>query len=391
MPDAYHHGVKVTEITGGARVIRSVSTAIIGLVATAATADTSVFPLNRPALITDVLAAMGKAGNDGTLRDTLKAISDQGSPIVVVVRVEEGEDAAATTANVIGDTEDGVYTGLQALLVAEAQLGVRPRIIGCPGLDTQAVTTAMVTVLQKLNAFGYAYASDCADVAAVLDYREAFSARELMLIWPDFNAFDTVTANTVAVAAVARALGLRAKIDQETGWHKTLSNVAVNGVTGIAKDVHFDLQSAATDAGLLNEAGVTTLVNFNGGFRFWGSRTCSADETFAFESATRSAQVLRDTIANGVADFVDKPMHPSSAKDIVESIRAKLRSLVSQGYLIGADCWLDETANTPDQLAGGTLRIDYDYTPVPPIENLQLQQRITDSYFADFAARVSGG
>ncbi len=131
----------------------------------------------------------------------------------------------------------------------------------------------MITVLQKLNAFGYAYAWDCADVAAVLDYREGFAARELMLIWPDFNAFDSVSATTVAVSAVARALGLRAKIDQDTGWHKTLSNVAVNGVTGIAKDVHFDLQSSATDSGLLNEAGVTTLVNFNGGFRFWGSRT----------------------------------------------------------------------------------------------------------------------
>lgn len=391
MSDAYHHGVKITEIAAGVRAIRSISTAIIGLVATAEDADATVFPLNRPALITDALAAAGEAGTDGTLRDALKAISDQGSPIVVVVRVEAGASEHEVTANVIGDTEAGVYTGLQALLVAEAQLGVRPRIIGCPGLDTQAVTTAMVTVAKKLNAFGYAYAWDCTDVADVLTYREKFSARELMLIWPDFNAFDSTTKSTVAVSAVARALGLRAKIDQDTGWHKTLSNVAVNGVTGMAKDVHFDLQSSATDAGLLNEAGVTTLVNLNGGFRFWGSRTCSDDAAFTFESAARTAQVLRDTIANGVASFVDKPMHPSIAKDIVESIRAKLRSLVAQGYLIGADCWLDETVNTPDQLAGGTLRIDYDYTPVPPIENLQLQQRITDSYFADFAARVAAG
>jgi phage tail sheath protein FI len=37
----------------------------------------------------------------------------------------------------------------------------------------------------------------------------------------------------------------------------------------------------------------------------------------------------------------------------------------------------------------GKLTIDYDYTPVPPIENLTLRQRITDDYLVDFAARVA--
>lgn len=33
--------------------------------------------------------------------------------------------------------------------------------------------------------------------------------------------------------------------------------------------------------------------------------------------------------------------------------------------------------------------IDYDYTPVPPLENLLLRQRITDRYLADFAGRIT--
>ena len=37
------------------------------------------------------------------------------------------------------------------------------------------------------------------------------------------------------------------------------------------------------------------------------------------------------------------------------------------------------------------LVIDYDYTPVPPIEDLTFRQRITDRYFGDFAARVAVG
>jgi phage tail sheath protein FI len=42
---------------------------------------------------------------------------------------------------------------------------------------------------------------------------------------------------------VAYALGLRALIDNEQGWHKSLSNVPVKNVLGIAKDVFWALQA----------------------------------------------------------------------------------------------------------------------------------------------------
>src|SRR5690606_14354184 len=134
----------------------------------------------------------------------------------------------------------GSYTGMQALLAAQAQLGVKPRILGAPGLDNQEVVTALVTVAQKLRAMVYVSAYDCASVADALTYRDEFGARELMLIWPDFVAWDTATSTSKSVPAAARAMGLRAKIDEEIGWHKTLSNIAVNGVTGLSKDGFWD-------------------------------------------------------------------------------------------------------------------------------------------------------
>lgn len=86
---------------------------------------------------------------------------------------------------------------------------------------------------------------------------------------------------------------------------------------------------------------------------------------------------------------VDGVLNPSLARDIIEGLRAKMRSLVNQGYLIGGDCWLDESVNDKDTLKDGKLTIDYDYTPVPPLENLMLRQRITDRYLVDFASRVA--
>lgn len=389
MADDYHHGVRVIEINQGSRPIRTVSTAVIGVVCTALDADAATFPLNKPVLITDVVAAQGKAGTKGTLRSVLNAIGLQTKALTVVVRVAEGDDAAGTTSNVIGTTTaDGKYTGILALLAAQPILGVKPRIIGAPGLDDAAVAAALVSAAQKLRGMAYAFAYGCATKEAVAAYREQFGARELMLIWPDFIQWNTTTSKDEATPAVAFALGLRAKIDQDTGWHKTISNVSVNGPTGISADVFWDLQDPATDAGYLNEHDVTTLIRSTG-FKFWGSRTCSDDPLFAFENSTRTAQVLADTMAEAQLWAMDKPMTPSLPRDIIESINAKFRSLIAQGYLLGGSAWMSEADNTADTLKAGKLTIDYDYTPVPPLENLTLQQRITDKYLMDFAAQVA--
>jgi len=385
----YHHGVRVVEINDGTRTISTVSTAVVGLVCTADDADATAFPLNTPVLLTNVQAAIAKAGSKGTLAASLQAIADQSKPVTVVVRVAEGETEAETTSNIIGTTdENGQYTGMKALLTAQTQLDVKPRILGVPGLDSQEVATALASIAQQLRAFAYVSAWNCKTISEAMNYRKNFSQRELMVIWPDFVAWNTATNAAETAYATARALGLRAKIDNDTGWHKTLSNVGVNGVTGISSSVFWDLQQSGTDADLLNEACVTTLIRKDG-FRFWGNRTCSDDPLFAFENYTRTAQVLADTMAEAHMWANDKPLTPVLVREIVAGINAKFRELVNAGYLLGASAWYDESANDVSTLKAGKLFIDYDYTPVPPLEDLTLRQRITDTYLANFAASVN--
>lgn len=386
----YHHGVRVVEINEGTRPIRTVSTAVIGLVATGPAADEKAFPLNVPVLVTDLYAAMGKAGNGGTLRRTLATIANETRALCVVVRVAEGQDDAATTANIIGgvDAATGQKLGMQALTTAETKFGVKPRILGVPELDNESVASELVGIAQQLRAFAYVSAFDCQTKEEAAMYRENFGQREVMVLWPNFQAFDVDASETRPLSAVAKALGHRAKLDNDIGWHKTLSNMPVNGVTGITKDLSWDLQDPATDAGYLNAADVTTLINKTG-FRFWGSRTCSADPLFAFESYTRTAQVLADTVAEAHLWAVDRPMHPSLVRDIIEGLNAKFRELTRRGYILGGSAWFDDSLNSPEVLKSGKLYIDYDYTPVPPLEDLTLQQRITDRYLVDFAERVA--
>ncbi|QNH04448.1 phage tail sheath protein [Pseudomonas sp. B11D7D] len=395
MPTGYHHGVRVIEINEGIRPIRTIATAVVGLVATASDADAAFFPLDTPVLLTDVLSAIGKAGTLGTLAASLAAIAANASPFTVVVRVADGEgaDDAAKQADQISKlvgtvTAEGQYTGLKALLGAKAKLGVTPRILGVPGLDALPVANELISIAQQLRAFAYVSAWECATKEEAVAYRDNFGAREVMVIWPEFETWSTTESATVIRPAVATALGLRAKLDEQVGWHKTISNIAANGVTGISKPVFWDLQNPATDAGYLNENEVTTLIR-EGGFRFWGSRTCSEDPLFCFENYTRTAQVLADTIAEAHMWAVDKPMHPSLVRDIIEGINAKFRELKQAGYIIDGQCWYDPASNEAATLKDGKLTIDYDYTPVPPLENLIFQQRITDSYLMDFPSRIN--
>ncbi|MRR50801.1 MAG: phage tail sheath protein [Rhodocyclaceae bacterium] len=388
MPTDYHHGVRVVEVSDGIRPIRTISTAVIGIVATAADADAVAFPLDTPVLITSIRAAAGKAGSAGTLAKTLDAIGDQTNALCVAVRVAPGADTAATNTNVIGGVSaGGQYTGMKALLDAKAKFGVKPRILACPGLDTLPVATELVSIAQQLRGFAYLSAYGAATKEDAVTYRDNFGAREAMVIWPDFVAWDTVANASADAAATARAIGLRAKLDEEIGWHKTLSNIPVNGVTGINKSVFWDLQDPATDAGYLNANEVTTLIRENG-YRFWGSRTCSADPLFAFENYTRTGQVIADTMADAHLWAIDKPLNPSLARDIIHGVNAKFRELTALGYIMGGECYYDSDLNDATTLKAGKLYLPYDYTPVPPLENLQFIQKISDRYLIDFSSRI---
>lgn len=379
MPD-YLHGVRVLEVNEGTRPIRTVSTAVIGFIATADDADTDTFPENEAVFITRIFDVIGKAGTSGTLKHVLDAIGDHTNAFTVVVRVPEGADEQATEANVMA--------GIPKLLTAKVKFDVTPRILGAPGLDSQAVTAELVTTAQKLG--GFVYARGQGDTKeAVANYRNNFGQRELMLIWPDFTGFDVAKKAQGELLATARALGLRAKIDQDIGWHKTLSNVQVNGVTGTSEDVFFELTSESTDANYLNSKEVTTIIR-DGGFQFWGSRTTSAEPLFAFENYVRTAQVLKDTIAYAHKWAMDKPMSAGLVSDILSGINAKFKELVTAGYLIGAEAYYDEADNLKEQLKDGQLKIRYNYTPVPPLEQLTFVQQITDEYLIDFAAQING-
>ncbi|EKM8119096.1 phage tail sheath family protein [Enterobacter hormaechei] len=395
MAETRFHGARTKEETDLITAINDIDSSVIGLVAVADDADEDTFPLNTPTLITRVQSVLGKAGTTGSLYKTLKAISDQCSPKVVVVRVaeekaaEEGAEAQTQSQLIIGGSDaDGNYTGMYALLTAEQKTGYHPRILIVPEYDTEEVTSQLCVIAKQLRAFVYAGCNGCNTIAEARAYRETFASRELMLLWPNFIAYNLASGVNEEFPSPAFAAGLRAKIDNEKGWHRSLSNIIVSNVLGMSKDVFWSLQAEDSDAQTLNNDDITTIIKRNG-FRFWGNRTTDTSE-FIFEVYTRTAQILADTIAEAQFETIDGPLTPTNVKDVVSAIKKKLSALVTAGKLLGADCWFDIVDNATTDLRQGRVVIRYKYTPVPPMEDLTLIQTFTDEYIEPAFSALGG-
>jgi hypothetical protein len=390
MPSDFNHGVRVLEVNSGSRTARTVETSIIGMVCTAEDADSSIFPLNKPVQLVGASGYLDKAGEKGTLARALDAIKDQCEPIIHVIRVAEGDTEAETISNIIGGNVAGQRTGLQALLTSKVQFGDKARILGVPFWDKkQAIAIELDIISEKLRAFNYC-GVDAESIEAATQYRTNFGSRRKMLIWPEFTGWDTVTNSEQLLYASARALGLRARIDNEIGWHKTISNVEVKGVEGISYSLFHDPTSTdPTETRLLNSKEVTTLIRDNG-FKFWGNRNCAGSSSlFPFENYTRTADVLADTMAMGHLWATDQPMSVGLLKDVIYTARSKLLDLTTMGYLLGGNAWFDGDFNPKELIKAGRATIDYDYTPVPPMEDLLFQQRITDRHIVSLIQQAS--
>lgn len=399
MSEEFLHGVKVNEINEAVRQITSLSTATIGMVCTAPDADTTAFPLNKAVLFTNINEAIAKAGTQGTLYRALNSIANIVNCRVIVVRVDEApaqdndadgsKRAKLMNTNIIGTIDKtGNYTGLKALLTAQSRLGIKPRILCVPKYDTKEVATELASIAAKLNAFAYLSCYNCKTKEEAVTYKNNFSQREVMLIYGDFTSFDTATSAVETDFAVTIACGLRAYLDKTQGWHTSISNKGINGVSGITKDIYFDINDSSTDTNFLNERAITCCINYNG-FRFWGLRTCSDDPLFRYENYTRTAQILKDTIAAAFDWAVDKPISVTLVKEIIEAINAKFRDYTAKGYIVGGKAWLNPEFNTKDSLREAKLLISYNYCPVPPLEQLGFNQYIEDEYLVDFAAKVA--
>lgn len=398
MPDKFLHGVEVIEIDDGPRTIRTVRSSVIGIIGTAPDADESAFPINKPVLIAGKrteAAKLDTVGNGaGTLPNAMDAIFDQIGAVVIVIRVDEGADIAATMTNVIGgvDPNTGEYSGAQALLGSKSAVGFTPRILLAPGFTHQQdedeanpgtvfknpVVAELEGIAPRLRAVILVDGPNTNDADAIAMENDLGARCYMVDPWVKVYR-DGVYVNE---PPSSRAAGLIAKIDNDKGFWWSPSNQEIMGISGTSRPVDFALGDANCRANLLNEKNVATIINEDG-FRLWGNRLCGSDPKWAFLNVRRTADMINESLLQAHLWAVDRNITKTYFEDVVEGVNNYLRSLKNKGAILGGECWADPELNSPDQLAAGKVYFDFDFTAPAPAEHVTFRSRMVNDYFEE--------
>ncbi|NBV06794.1 MAG: phage tail protein [Proteobacteria bacterium] len=404
MTDQFLHGVEIIEIDDGARPIQTVKSSVIGLVGTAPKG-----PVNIPTLILGSRSEAVKIFGDNqsySIPKALDGIFDQTGAMVVVINVADPDNSAHKTAGVLDptkitlgdivggvDSETGKYKGVSALLAAQSEVGVQPRILIAPGFTHQTpldeddepvanpVVSELLGIAESLRAVIIADCPNTNDTDAV-NYREDWGSARIYPVYPWVKVLNPVDSSIVQEPPSARIAGLIAKSDNDRGFWWSPSNMVINGIVGISKPIDFALGDANSKANFLNENDIATIIQQDG-FRLWGNRTTSADAKWLFLQTRRTADMINDSLLKAHMWAVDRNITKTYIEDVLEGINNYLRYLKSIGAIIGGVAFADPALNTPDQIALGKVSFDFDFTPPYPAEHITFRSRMVDDYLEE--------
>ena len=378
----FFHGITVSLVESGARIIALPSSSIIGIVDTF-TPGLGLAESNVPTLLTRESEAVAAFGADSALTRACKAILNQSAAAIVAVGVPTGTEAAVLTSSIIGGVAaDGKRTGMQALLDSKSLFNLQPRLLIAPKHSaTEAVATAMDVLAGRLKAIGIIDGPNTTDEAAIA-YAENFGSKRLFMVDPAVKQWSTVTNADEAVPASAIAAGMFAQTDARFGFWASPSNKEIAGITGTVRPIEYLDGDPTCRANLLNAASITTIIR-DGGYRLWGNRTLSADPKWSFVTRVRTTDMVMDAIQVGMKWAVDRGITKTYVKDVTETVQAFMRDLKALGAVINFEVYPDLEKTTATQIEQGKVYWTIRFTDVPPAGNPIFQVEVTNQWLTE--------
>lgn len=392
MPANFLHGVEVVELTQGVRPLQTVRSAVIGLIGTAPNADAATYPLDEPVLISGSRAKAALLGTGGTLLSAVEGIFDQIGATIVVVRVAEGADEAATIANIEGDSTQ--KTGVWAFLKSESVLGISPKILIAPGYTHQCTLTPGSEVANVVVAQLVAISSGSNGVGdrlrAIVVADGPNTTQADAQAYADLHVSDRLyvvdpwvkTNSTTVLPPSAFVAGVIAKSDAERGFWYSPSNRIIQGIVGTSRAVGFFLGDENAEANILNENDVATIVRENG-FRLWGNHSTTGDAQFQFLSTRRIIDMVNESVMRAHLWAVDRCITRTYLQDVSESVASYLRSLETRGAILGSRVHIDPDANNETDISNGQVTIDFEITPTYPAERVRFRSILTNGFLVN--------
>lgn len=377
-------GITISRVDADTRPVVYSDMSVIGLIGTAEDADTGDFPLNTPVLIySDDAAAMTALGEDGTIPAAVRLINAQLGAFqvaakVVVVRVAEGVDAAATITNIVGN---GTTTGLSAFLSAASIIGVTPRLLIAPGFtsqhtapDANAVCAALPAICAKLLAHAIVDGPSNTQAAA-LAWRETLNSDRIIPVVPAVRVLDGT--ETVVAPLSPAVAGIAVRRDHEFNGRPfhSWANQPVQGILGPSRPINFSLTDGATEGQTLlannlgvllrGEMGVESAIG-SGGFIFVGTDNAGDDELWRFYNVTRGRDYIHLAMLRTLRTYLGRfNLTGQTVQAVVNQMNVILRDLKAEGDILGYELRFPRDLNTVESFRAGKLIVQFNAEEAP--------------------------
>ena len=355
----------------------------------------AAFPLNTPVRMnSNDRAKLTLCDPDGTFIDAIEGINAQLGAYqvaaqLVVVRVAEGVDAAATMANIIGTSAAG--TGIHAFLNAGAAVGVYPRLIICPGYTVaregtaaNPVCAALPGVLNKILA--HAIVDGPATEAAFTAWRETLSSDRLIAIAggvyrPDTSGASVLRSSAPRIAGVA----VRRDYENDGAPFRSFANQPIYGITNTERALGFSLTDGATEGQQILAAQGGIIVRgesgddfaiADGGFVYIGTDNLGAETIWQQYHKVRGRDFIELTAIRTVRQYLGRfNLTTQTIQSVVNTISNIIERRIAAGDLLGGRCRFDPELNNPQDLRAGHIYIDAQFEEAPVFRRATITSR----------------
>lgn len=348
------------------------------IIETSEDADVAAYPLDTPVRIsTSDTVAVGKLGT-GLLLDAVNGIASQLTGInrgadVIILRVAEGVDTAATAANIV--------TALATVSTIPSAVNATPRLIYAGrtawrvDLDTtNPVIVALPAACETLLAIAPVDVDDTSSANAI-DARETMTSQRLMPIGVAARVYEGVPIVTRPMAP--RVVGLFMRVDNENEGKPfdPIANRAIYGLAGLSRNIPFSLLDGSTEGQQMLDAEVSIVapgeVNVDGaiadgGFHFIGTDNADTGELWKQIHQVRGADYITVKLIKIIRQFLGLKITVDMAEAYINSILFMLRDHKAADDILGynKDVFIPDQ-NSPEQIRLGRIKLDLGIEPAP--------------------------
>lgn len=315
----------------------------------------------------------------------LSAVASEG--LILKFSFKKLDVGTITSSQIIGTIVGQVKTGTKLFENIFNTYGFYPKVLLAPGsVELPAVATELISLAGKYRAIALIDAPVTTTVTAAIAGRGPAStmnfktaSERAYLLCPHIKVYDSdpgaAADSTVILPYSSFMAGVISFVDSTEGYWVSPSNHQIQGVAGPEYLVTASVNDSTTDANLLNEKGITTLfAGYGTGLRTWGNRSAAFPTDTGvknFIPIRRTADVVHESLEQGMLPFIDKPINQATIDAIRETGNGFFRTLIGRGACFpGSRCEYLAEDNPPEELAAGHVTFELIFMSPTPAERI---------------------